>query len=87
MLGQFGNKCHQAISAHRANKATSFIQAYAVLTDVPPVFVLYDSPSWSSAYLLFLLGVSVWNGGGFYIEVFGRQCVYLYGLLIFSDKA
>ncbi|KAH9988113.1 hypothetical protein BJV74DRAFT_773594 [Russula compacta] len=47
--------------------------AYAVLTDVPPVFFLYDSPSWSGAYLLFLLGVSVWNGGGFYIEVFGRQ--------------
>jgi len=46
---------------------------YAVLTDVPPVFVLYDSPFWSGAYLLFILSVSVWNGGGFYIEVFGRK--------------
>jgi len=46
---------------------------YAVLTDVPPVFVLYDSPFWSGAYLLLILGVSVWNGGGFYIEVFGRK--------------
>ncbi|KAI0299409.1 hypothetical protein B0F90DRAFT_1810670 [Multifurca ochricompacta] len=41
--------------------------------DVPPVFVLYDSPFWSGAYLLFILSVSVWNGGGFYIEVFGRK--------------
>jgi len=46
---------------------------YVVLTDVPPVFVLYDSPFWSGAYLLFILSVSVWNGGGFYIEVFGRK--------------
>jgi len=46
---------------------------YSVLTDVPPVFVLYDSPFWSGAYLLFILSVSVWNGGGFYIEVFGRK--------------
>jgi len=47
--------------------------AYAVLTDVPAVFVLYDSPFWSGAYLLLILSVSVWNGGGFYIEVFGRK--------------
>jgi len=46
---------------------------YSVLTDVPPVFVLYDSPFWSGAYILFILSVSVWNGGGFYIEVFGRK--------------
>jgi len=46
---------------------------YAVLTDVPPVIVLYDSPFWSCAYLLLILSVSVWNGGGFYIEVFGRK--------------
>jgi len=49
--------------------------AYAVLTDVPAVFFLYDSPFWSGAYLLLILSVSVWNGGGFYIEVFGRKCV------------
>ncbi|KAI0273878.1 hypothetical protein BGY98DRAFT_997995 [Russula aff. rugulosa BPL654] len=58
---------------------------YAVLTDVPPVFVLYDSPFWSSAYLLLILSVSVWNGGGFYIEVFGRKCVNQYSILISSD--
>ncbi|KAI9513475.1 hypothetical protein F5148DRAFT_1273104 [Russula earlei] len=46
---------------------------YSVLTDVPPVFILYDSPLWSGSYLLFILSVSVWNGGGFYIEVFGRK--------------
>jgi hypothetical protein len=51
------------------------VQAYAVLTDVPAVFVLYDSPFWSGAYLLLILSVSVWNGGGFYIEVFGRKYV------------
>ncbi|KAI0252850.1 hypothetical protein BJV78DRAFT_273058 [Lactifluus subvellereus] len=46
---------------------------YAVLTDVPPAFILYDSPFWSGAYILIILCVSVWNGGGFYIEVFGRK--------------
>lgn len=39
------------------------------------MFVLYDSAFWSSVYLLILFAVSVWNGGGFYIEVFGRKCV------------
>ncbi|KAF8480016.1 hypothetical protein DFH94DRAFT_739736 [Russula ochroleuca] len=58
---------------------------YAVLTDVPAVFVLYDSPFWSGAYILLILSVSVWNGGGFYIEVFGRKYVYQCGILIFSD--
>lgn len=51
--------------------------AYAVITDIPPVFVLYDSAFWSSAYLLLIFAVSAWNGGGFYIEVFGRKCVFL----------
>jgi len=46
---------------------------YTVLTDVPAVFVFYNSPFWSGSYLLFILSVSVWNGGGFYIEVFGRK--------------
>ncbi|KAI0058314.1 hypothetical protein BV25DRAFT_1872036 [Artomyces pyxidatus] len=46
---------------------------YAVLTEVPCVFVLYDSAFWSGAFLLVIFGVSVWNGGGFYIEVFGRK--------------
>ncbi|CAL1701595.1 unnamed protein product [Somion occarium] len=48
---------------------------YSILTELPAVFVLYDSPFWSGAYLLLLFSVSVWNGGGFYIEVFGRKSV------------
>ncbi|KAI0771965.1 hypothetical protein BD413DRAFT_604100 [Trametes elegans] len=46
---------------------------YSVITELPAVFLLYDSAFWSSAYVLFLFAVSVWNGGGFYIEVFGRK--------------
>lgn len=48
---------------------------YAIVTELPAVYVLYDSPSWSGAFLLAIFSVSVWNGGGFYIEVFGRKCV------------
>ncbi len=46
---------------------------YSIVTELPAVFVLYDSAFWSSAYILFLFGVCTWNGGGFYIEVFGRK--------------
>ncbi|KAJ7229004.1 hypothetical protein GGX14DRAFT_616367 [Mycena pura] len=46
---------------------------YTVLTEVPALYVLYDSPFWSCVFLIFILSVSVWNGGGFYIEVFGRK--------------
>ncbi|KAK7695582.1 hypothetical protein QCA50_000218 [Cerrena zonata] len=46
---------------------------YAILTELPAVFLLYDSPFWSGAFLLLMFSVSVWNGGGFYIEVFGRK--------------
>ncbi|KAF7301601.1 hypothetical protein MIND_00725600 [Mycena indigotica] len=46
---------------------------YAVLTEAPAVYLLYDSPKASGAFLIIILGVSVWNGGGFYIEVFGRK--------------
>jgi len=46
---------------------------YAILTELPAVFVLYDSSFWSAAFFLFIFSVSVWNGGGFYIEVFGRK--------------
>ena len=49
--------------------------AYAILTELPAVYVLYDSPFWSNIFLLFIFSVSVWNGGGFYIEVFGRKWV------------
>ncbi|KAH9850061.1 hypothetical protein C2E23DRAFT_870278 [Lenzites betulinus] len=47
--------------------------AYSVVTELPAVFLLYDSAFWSAAYVLLLFAVSVWNGGGFYIEVFGRK--------------
>ncbi|KAL8287418.1 hypothetical protein RQP46_003276 [Phenoliferia psychrophenolica] len=46
---------------------------YTFITLLPPIFVLYDSKFWSSVYLLILFGVSVWNGGSFYLEVFGRK--------------
>lgn len=49
---------------------------YAVLTELPAVFVLYDSSFWSGTFLIFIFAVSVWNGGGFYIEVFGRKYVF-----------
>ncbi|KAN0097781.1 Protein of unknown function (DUF2838) domain containing protein [Tylopilus felleus] len=46
---------------------------YSVLTELPAVYLLYDSPRWSGAFLILIFAVSVWNGGGFYIEVFGRK--------------
>ncbi|EAU84937.1 hypothetical protein CC1G_00456 [Coprinopsis cinerea okayama7 len=46
---------------------------YAILTELPAVFLLYNSAMWSALFLLFIFSVSVWNGGGFYIEVFGRK--------------
>lgn len=39
------------------------------------MLVLYDSPLWSGVFLMVIFAVSVWNGGGFYIEVFGRKYV------------
>ncbi|KAF9268278.1 hypothetical protein L218DRAFT_1073597 [Marasmius fiardii PR-910] len=46
---------------------------YTMLTEVPAVYVLYDSAVWSSVFLVGIFGVSAWNGGGYYIEVFGRK--------------
>ena len=46
---------------------------YAIFTEIPAIFLLYKSPTWSAIFLLFIFGVSAWNGGGFYIEVFGRK--------------
>ncbi|PSR71842.1 hypothetical protein PHLCEN_2v12343 [Hermanssonia centrifuga] len=46
---------------------------YSIITELPAVFLLYDSPFWSAMFLLLIFSVSVWNGGGFYIEVFGRK--------------
>ncbi|XP_006460144.1 hypothetical protein AGABI2DRAFT_68552 [Agaricus bisporus var. bisporus H97] len=46
---------------------------YAVLTVLPAVLLLYNSSIWSGCFLILIFAVSVWNGGGFYIEVFGRK--------------
>lgn len=45
---------------------------YGRVTEIP-AFVLYKSPFWSAVFLILIFSVSVWNGGGFYIEVFGRK--------------
>lgn len=36
------------------------------MTLIPPLFWLYDSKFWSSAYLVVLFAVSAWNGASFY---------------------
>ncbi|KAJ8483242.1 hypothetical protein ONZ45_g14661 [Pleurotus djamor] len=46
---------------------------YGLLTELPAVFFLYNSPFWSGFFIICIFAVSVWNGGGFYIEVFGRK--------------
>lgn len=46
---------------------------YSILTELPAIYVLYDSPRWSGTFLIIIFAVSVWNGGGYYIEVFGRK--------------
>lgn len=75
------NDKHSAIgrmlsSVPRQYREASFMAGqfvYALLTEIPAVFLLYSSPFWSSVFLLVVFSVSVWNGGGFYIEVFGRK--------------
>ncbi|KAJ8086157.1 hypothetical protein PM082_004979 [Marasmius tenuissimus] len=67
----------KALSAVPANsRIFSFMTGqllYTVLTQVPAVYVLYDSAFWSGVFLMVIFSVSVWNGGGYYIEVFGRK--------------
>ncbi|KAF5315981.1 hypothetical protein D9758_018369 [Tetrapyrgos nigripes] len=47
---------------------------HMVFTELLAVYLLYDSAFWSGVFLkLGIFGVSVWNGGGYYIEVFGRK--------------
>lgn len=50
------------------------LQVYTLVVELP-VLLLYRSSRWSAIFLLFIFSVSVWNGGGFYIEVFGRKFV------------
>ena len=40
---------------------------------MPCIFLLYDSKISSAVFLHIIFDVSVWNGAGFYIEVFGRK--------------
>jgi len=54
---------------------TNVFLVYALLTQIPAMFLLYSSPGWSGLFLLLIFSVSVWNGGGYYIEVFGRKFV------------
>lgn len=75
MFGQLGKHPPQYILFEQ--KFTSSSLVYSVLTELPAVFLLYDSSFWSGAFLIFIFSVSVWNGGGFYIEVFGRKYVLL----------
>ena len=46
---------------------------------------MYDSKEWSAAFLLLIFAVCVWNGGGFYIEVFGRK--YVFERLFYGTRA
>ncbi|GAA5868142.1 hypothetical protein JCM3774_001034 [Rhodotorula dairenensis] len=46
---------------------------YTFVTLLIPVFVLYDSKFWCSAYLIALFAISAWNGASFYMEVFARR--------------
>ncbi|PCH41341.1 hypothetical protein WOLCODRAFT_137340 [Wolfiporia cocos MD-104 SS10] len=60
----------------REHRETVFMAGqfvYSIMTELPAVYVLYDSPFWSGSFLIFIFAVSVWNGGGFYVEVFGRK--------------
>lgn len=41
---------------------------YTFVTLLIPVFVLYDSKFWCSAYLIALFAISAWNGASFYSE-------------------
>lgn len=50
---------------------------YSIVTEFPAIFVLYDSPGWSMIFLAVIFAASGWNGGGYYIEVFGRKSVEL----------
>ncbi|KAM6495696.1 Protein of unknown function (DUF2838) domain containing protein [Amanita muscaria] len=68
-----GRKLASVPQQHREKAFMAGQLVYSVLTEIPAVFCLYDSPLCSGIFLMFIFAVSVWNGGGFYIEVFGRK--------------
>ncbi|KIK99702.1 hypothetical protein PAXRUDRAFT_465508 [Paxillus rubicundulus Ve08.2h10] len=67
----------RALVRTRPERRTAYFMGgqflYSILTELPAVYLLYDSPRWSGSFLILIFAVSVWNGGGFYIEVFGRK--------------
>ncbi|KAF9246898.1 hypothetical protein BU15DRAFT_38475 [Melanogaster broomeanus] len=67
----------RALARTRPEKREAYFMVgqflYSTLTELPAVYLLYDNPRWSGAFLILIFAVSVWNGGGFYIEVFGRK--------------
>lgn len=71
--GAIGRALASVPAAYRAEAFMAGQFVYAVFTSLVPIFVLYDSALWSGAFLILIFAVSVWNGGGFYIEVFGRK--------------
>ncbi len=71
--GVIGRTLSSVPPAYREASFMAGQLAYSIITELPAVFLLYDSPFWSAIFLLFIFSVSVWNGGGFYIEVFGRK--------------
>jgi len=75
MFGQLGtcSFSDKIIKVYHVANVVHAFKVYSVATELPALFLLYDSPLWSSAFLLLIFSVSVWNGGGFYIEVFGRK--------------
>lgn len=70
MTGQLGE--HAPFSSQETQALIERSLAYTIITEIPALF-LYNSPIASCVFLLLIFGVSVWNGAGFYIEVFGRK--------------
>ncbi|KAK2466381.1 hypothetical protein APHAL10511_002023 [Amanita phalloides] len=71
--GRIGKALSSTPPQHREHAFMAGQLVYAMLTEIPAVFCLYDSSVCSAVFLVFIFAVSVWNGGGFYIEVFGRK--------------
>ncbi|KIJ56583.1 hypothetical protein M422DRAFT_22738 [Sphaerobolus stellatus SS14] len=71
--GVIGRMLSSVKPQHREISFMTGQLVYALITELPAVFLLYDSPIWSGIFLWVIFAVSVWNGGGFYIEVFGRK--------------
>jgi hypothetical protein len=54
---------------------------YSIATEIPAVYLLFDSETNSTIFLFFIFGVSVWNGGGFYVEV-SKESIHDYQLFL-----